>query len=135
MNSPSRQCDFVPFEFPETQFLNPLALGWPLRIAALLEPAHCSAMRGGPTAPFVHWLRVPEMPDALAGVNDVRPGTSARAAAAAVTNGLNLIALFPTNISFLLNRWRSTPATRLQTNRQETGMPTSSGNRRVFPSR
>jgi hypothetical protein len=53
MNSPSRQWDFWPLEFPFTQFLKPLT-------AASDDPAHCSSLMGGPTAPLVHWSRLPE---------------------------------------------------------------------------
>src|SRR6266436_1723463 len=60
MKSPSRQCDFVPLEFPDTQLTYPPVTGAPLRIATLLPPApaHCSSTTGGPTPPFVHWLKV-----------------------------------------------------------------------------
>src|SRR5690349_14856958 len=66
MNSPSRQWDFEPFEFPLTQFAYPPELGWPLRIETLpppFAPAHCSRVGAAPpvpTAPLVHWLRLAE---------------------------------------------------------------------------
>src|SRR5215469_3174082 len=62
MNSPSRQCDLEPFEFPFTQFLYdvfaPLLMpGIATETAAVLDPTQGWGDNGGPTGPLVHWLR------------------------------------------------------------------------------
>src|SRR5260370_1301545 len=85
MNSPSRQCDLEPLEFPETQ-LAYVPPDWPLRMETApppLEPAHCSRTRGVPTEPFVHWLRLAlsEVADAGPTLNRAATATTARNAA------------------------------------------------------
>src|SRR5438445_10840089 len=59
MNSPSRQCDFDPFEFPLTQFLYEVATppwtpGTATVTPAVLDPTQGSGV-SGETWPLVHW--------------------------------------------------------------------------------
>src|ERR1700693_3545240 len=60
MYSPSRQCDFVPLEFPLTQFLYEVATPpfTPVIFTvtpAVFDPTQGCASNGGPTGPLVHW--------------------------------------------------------------------------------
>src|SRR5215467_3975029 len=71
MNSPSRQCDFEPLEFPFTQFLYdveapPLMPEMATDAALMLDPMQGCGV-SGETIPLVHWLKLADPFAAAAG--------------------------------------------------------------------